>query len=332
MTNRPRTALLASVGVGVGVIATVVWMLTRGYFWPRWVWFALVVVGAITLAERQVRRRPAGPRRWLALDGAVLVLLTPIETVIWSMTGGGFFWPLYSLVAFSIGFGVHVWLVARRPDPRERELTERVDTLTRTRRGALDSQAAELRRIERDLHDGAQARLVSLALNLGLAGELMDRDPERAGRMVEQARRTALTALDEVRSVAQTIHPAVLADRGLADAVRALAYDLAVPVEIVGVPPARLDPAVESALYFAIAECLANVVKHSGADSATVTYSQVEGVLHLIVTDDGTGGADDTGGTGLRGIRRRLAAFDGTLSVSSPPGGPTRVAIVVPLA
>jgi signal transduction histidine kinase len=213
---------------------------------------------------------------------------------------------------------------------RNSALKERVQVLTDTRAETVDAQAAELRRIERDLHDGAQARLVSLSMNIGLAEELIRRDPEAAIKLLEEARESSGTALNELRHLVRGIHPPVLAERGLEGAVRALA--LAVPatvtvdVELRG----RLEAPVESAAYFAVAEVLANIAKHSNARTAWVHMRHDDGLLTIGVGDDGDGGADPTGGTGLRGIERRLAAFDGTMMVSSPPGGPTVVTMELP--
>jgi signal transduction histidine kinase len=209
-------------------------------------------------------------------------------------------------------------------------LKERVQVLTDTRAEAVDAQAAELRRIERDLHDGAQARLVSLSMNIGLAEELIRRDPEAAIKLLEEARESSGTALTELRHLVRGIHPPVLAERGLGGAVQALALavpaEIAVDVEIDG----RLEAPVESAAYFAVAEVLANIAKHSGARTAWVHIRHHDDRLTIGLGDDGVGGADPVGGTGLRGIERRLAAFDGTMTVSSPPGGPTVVTMELP--
>jgi signal transduction histidine kinase len=221
---------------------------------------------------------------------------------------------------------LHYAVYRRPPGRRERELTARVSALTRSRSGALDRQAAELKRVERDLHDGAQARMVSLALSLGLAGELLRRDPDTAERLLGEARATAVAALDDLRAVMHSIHPPVLADRGLGDAVRALVLDLAVPVTVTGAPPSPLPAAAETAAYFAVAECLSNVVKHSGATEARVAFDGDR----IIVTDNGTGGADPARGSGLRGIADRLEAVDGRIEVRSPAGGPTELTITVP--
>jgi signal transduction histidine kinase len=205
-----------------------------------------------------------------------------------------------------------------------------VEVLTRTRSGALDVQAAELRRIERDLHDGAQARMVSVAMNLGLAEELLDKDPQLLAELLAESRSSMLTALDELRTVMRGIQPPVLADRGLDGAVRALALHLAVPVTVASEIPGQAPPPVESAVYFAVSECLANVVKHSGARSAGVELGYRDGVLSVVVSDDGDGGASMTAGTGLRGVARRLEVFDGRVELTSPAGGPTVVRMEVP--
>jgi signal transduction histidine kinase len=209
-------------------------------------------------------------------------------------------------------------------------LEERVQVLTETRAETVDAQAAELRRIERDLHDGAQARLVSLSMNIGLAEELIRRDPEAAIKLLEEARESSGTALTELRHLVRGIHPPVLAERGLDGAVHALALTVPATVTVDIELPGRLEAPVESAAYFAVAEVLANIAKHSNARTAWVHMRHDAGLLTVDVGDDGAGGADPTGGTGLRGIERRLAAFDGTMMVSSPPGGPTVVTMELP--
>jgi signal transduction histidine kinase len=158
----------------------------------------------------------------------------------------------------------------------------------------------------------------------------MDTDPEEAAKLVAEARTTASTALGELRSVVRGIHPPVLADRGLKAAIQALALDLPVPVEVSGEAPSGLAPPVESAAYFTVAECLANIAKHAGATRAWVELANPPGLLRVVVGDDGRGGADPTSGTGMRGVAQRLAAFDGTMRVSSPAGGPTLVTLEVP--
>jgi signal transduction histidine kinase len=322
MTRR----VLITTAVALCAAATLAWAtITQGYFWPRWVYFGFgTVAAAVFLIGRALRQE--GRKRWLALDGAVGVLLIAVDLVSWALSGGGYFWPIWMMLATTTVYTFHAWTIRRPPGRRERELMTRVSTLARSRSGALDRQAAELKRVERDLHDGAQARMVSLALSLGLAGDLLRRDPDTAERLLEEARTTAVAALDDLRAVMHSIHPPVLADRGLGDAVRALALDLAVPVTVTGTPPSPLSAAVETAAYFAVAECLSNVVKHSGATTAQVIFSAVS----ITITDNGKGGADPAEGTGLRGIAERLEAVDGTLKAVSPAGGPTELTITIP--
>ncbi|MBV2353647.1 sensor domain-containing protein [Streptomyces sp. J2-1] len=216
--------------------------------------------------------------------------------------------------------------------PGAAELTERVRVLTETRRDAVDSSAAELRRIERDLHDGAQARLVAMGMDLGTVEMLLDRDPEQARELLRRARQSSADALEELRDLVQGIHPPVLAERGLGDAVRALALRLPLPVEVSVELPGRAEAPVESAAYFAVSEVLTNAVKHSGAERLTVDLHHAGGALRITVTDDGRGGASVAGGSGLAGVERRLGTFDGVLAVSSPAGGPTLVTMEIPCA
>jgi signal transduction histidine kinase len=209
-------------------------------------------------------------------------------------------------------------------------LEQRVQVLTETRSETLDHAAAELRRVERDLHDGAQARLVALSMTLGMADSLLESDPEKARRLVSDARETTSAAIGDLRSVVRGIHPPVLADRGLDGAVAALALDMSIPVQVTGRLAGRPPDPIESAVYFAVAECLTNVVRHSGAGQAWISLSHESGTLTAVVGDDGRGGADPESGTGMLGVMRRLAAFDGTMKVSSPAGGPTVVTLEVP--
>ncbi len=209
-------------------------------------------------------------------------------------------------------------------------LEQRVQVLTETRAETLDQSAAELRRVERDLHDGAQARLVALSMTLGMADSLLDSDPKKARRLVSDARATTNAAIGDLRSVVRGIHPPVLADRGLAGGVEALALDMSIPVDVTAHVAGRPPDPIESAVYFAVAECLANVVRHSGAGHAWITLAHANGSLSALVGDDGRGGADPKAGTGMLGVMRRLAAFDGTMRVSSPAGGPTVVTLEVP--
>ena len=212
------------------------------------------------------------------------------------------------------------------------ELALRVRQLTQTRTEALDTGAAEIRRIERDLHDGAQARLVAMGMTLDAAGQIIDSNPDAARALVLEARDASVKALAELRALVRGIHPPVLADRGLADAIRALALDAPARISLASDLNGRPPAPVESAAYFAVCELLANVSKHAEARQTWVDIRHTDGMLRIGVTDNGHGGAEPARGTGLRGIERRLAAFDGVLAVSSPPGGPTAVTMEVPCA
>jgi signal transduction histidine kinase len=209
-------------------------------------------------------------------------------------------------------------------------LSARVDELTTARTAAVDASAVELRRVERDLHDGAQVRLVSVAMSLGMAEDVIDSDPAAAKALMAEAKAATGAALSELRDLVRGIHPPVLADRGLPGALQALALGGGVPVELDVRLERRLSAPVESAAYFAIAEGLANAIRYSGARRIRVAVLDEDRALRISVRDDGRGGADATRGTGLHGIRRRLSAFDGTLRLSSPVGGPTVLDMELP--
>ncbi|WP_416977579.1 sensor histidine kinase [Streptomyces sp. T028] len=209
-------------------------------------------------------------------------------------------------------------------------LASRVVELESDRGVVVDTAAADLRRIERDLHDGAQARLVALAMDLGLAKEKLREDPQAAARMVDEAHGEVKTALQELRDLARGIHPAVLTDRGLDAALSAVASRCAVPVRVEVDLGSRPVAAIEGIAYFTVSELLQNVSKHSGARAASVDVWRVEDRLMLQVVDDGVGGAEVSGGSGLAGLAERLDAVDGVLVVDSPVGGPTRVTAELP--
>jgi signal transduction histidine kinase len=214
----------------------------------------------------------------------------------------------------------------------EAGLAQRVRELSQTRTEALDTSAAEIRRIERDLHDGAQARLVAMGMTLDAAGQLIDTNPAAARALLIEARDASVKALAELRDLVRGIHPPVLADRGLADAIRALALDSPMRINLASDLAGRPPAPVESAAYFAVTELLANVSKHAEARQTWIDIRHTDGMLRIGVTDNGHGGADPSRGTGLRGIERRLAAFDGVLAIGSPPGGPTAVTMEIPCA
>ncbi|MER5397838.1 sensor domain-containing protein [Streptomyces sp. NPDC002599] len=209
-------------------------------------------------------------------------------------------------------------------------LATRVVELESDRGVVVDTAAADLRRIERDLHDGAQARLVALAMDLGLAKEKLAEDPEAAARMVDEAHGEVKTALQELRDLARGIHPAVLTDRGLDAALSSVASRCTVPVRVEVDLAARPAPAIEGIAYFTVSELLQNISKHSRATRATVDVWRVENRLMIQVGDNGVGGAAVTGGSGLAGLTERLDAVDGILVVDSPPAGPTLITAELP--
>ncbi len=265
------------------------------------------------------------------------------QTIHWVVSNGAGTLELVAGLQGAAILALGIWLIPRtigvhartllRPDT---ELAGRVEQLTQTRADAVDTAAAELRRVERDLHDGAQARLVALGMSLRAAERLIPTSPQAAIELVAEARETSSKALTELRDLVRGMYPPVLADRGLADAVRALALDTPLRTETAIDLPGRLDPPVESACYFAIAEALTNAVKHSGARLVQIRIQHASrpapGVLRIEVTDNGAGGADPARGSGLQGVERRLATFDGILAVSSPPGGPTMIVMEIPCA
>jgi signal transduction histidine kinase len=212
------------------------------------------------------------------------------------------------------------------------ELARRVQRLTETRAVAVDTASADLRRLERDLHDGAQARLVALGMTLRAAERLIPTKPDAAAALVAEARETSVRALHELRELVRGVLPPVLADRGLADAVRALALDSPLHVTTDIDLPGRPAAPVETACYFAVAEVLTNAAKHSGAREARIAISHAGRLMRIEVTDFGLGGADPSCGSGLAGVEKRLATFDGILVVSSPVGGPTIVVMEIPCA
>jgi signal transduction histidine kinase len=249
------------------------------------------------------------------------------EAAVWLIKAEG-------MMLIVLGCALVPRMVAWAADPelarRAAALRQRVDRLDKTRSDATSTAVAELRRIERDLHDGAQARLVAVGMSLRAAEQLMHTSPEAALALIGEARETSSRALADLRDLVRGIYPPVLADRGLADAVRTLALDTPMTVEtditLAGEPPMPIAAAV----YFGIAEVLTNAVRHSGADKVEIGIGYAGGLLRATVTDDGVGGADPSQGTGLVGVERRLATFDGLLAVSSPPGGPTIIALEVP--
>ena len=312
---------------GLVVLTTIIWTATgAGYYWPEWVLLPLALLLAVQavveLVTAKLRRRDQA----LAIHGGTIAALFLFLVAIWAVTGRGYFWPVWALLGLASAVGVHYLIVrAARRDRLER----RVETLETTRLGAVEERDAELRRIERDLHDGAQARLVALGLSLGMAEEKFRSDPEEAEKLVAEARAGVAEALRELRDLARGIHPPVLSDRGLGAALDTLADRSPLPTTVRADLDRRPSARVETAAYFVAAEALANAAKHAGADRVEICVAHRDGILEVAITDDGRGGADPAG-SGLAGLRRRVEALDGTLTVESPDGGPTTIRAELP--
>ncbi|KOT49370.1 MULTISPECIES: sensor histidine kinase [Streptomyces] len=213
---------------------------------------------------------------------------------------------------------------------RSEELKRRVEDLTTSRAGAVDAADAERRRIERDLHDGAQQRLVALALNLGLAKATLKDLPPEARQVIDEAHREAKEAIEELNSLVRGLHPAVLDELGLDAALSGLAARAPLPVRLWTDLPERAAPAVEAVAYFVVSEALNNVAKHADATRAEVTVTRLGEILRVVVADDGVGGADPSGGSGLKGLAQRVRSVDGAFRMSSPVGGPTTMTVELP--
>jgi signal transduction histidine kinase len=295
------------------------WLLTDPATWRDLLWTVLngalgllLLAGVRQLVAVGLRVHTLGFQSWLFI---VLLALFPAARY-------RFGWPVLR------GYGA-LTSVLLGPS-KELELARRVDHLAQSRADTIDSGAAEMRRIERDLHDGAQARLVALGMTLNAAEQLFESSPEAALSLLTEAKDSSIKALAELRDLVRGIHPPVLADRGLVDAVHALALDLPLRVHFTGELPERPLAPVESAAYFAVSELLANTTKHAAASQVWIEVGHTDGMLRIAVTDDGRGGADPALGTGLAGVERRLAAFDGVLAISSPSGGPTIATLEIP--
>jgi signal transduction histidine kinase len=213
---------------------------------------------------------------------------------------------------------------------RTEVLAERVESLARSRADIVAATDAERRRIERDLHDGAQQRLISLAMNLGMARANLTDVPEEARQAIEQAHDEATQAVAELREFVRGLHPAILNDRGLDAALSGLVARAPLPVRLHVDIARRCSPSMEAIAYFVVSEALTNIAKHAAARHADVTVERVGDRLRVVVTDDGRGGAAPGTGSGLRGLAQRAAAVDGTFDVHSPPGGPTVITVELP--
>jgi signal transduction histidine kinase len=313
-----------------GLVATIIWAVTGGgYYWPAWVWLGVGITVGVHAIIRFGLSAPTSARHGLALHMMVTSLVGGVLLIVWGFTTNDVhaFWPLWPLLILGVAVAVHALVIYAERLPgnrREAQLAERVGVLTRTRQGALDVQAAELRRIERDLHDGAQARLVGLSLLLGRTEERLADHPEEA-ELVRRAREEATAAIGELRDLARGIAPPVLADRGLTAAVEALGRRAITPVTVdAELLSERPLPVVETAAYFIVAEALTNVAKHAEGAPAHVQLAELDGWLMIDVADEGPGGAIQDG-SGLTGLRHRVEALDGTLTVTSVKGSGTTI-------
>ena len=319
---RPAELYLAGALV---ILTVVIWTLTGlGYFWPIWVVIGLGWPLGMTAAARWAAATDLLPRQ-LAAVGAVGVVSGTLLSAVWLVTGAGYFWPIWNILGFTVVEAI-LWTVLRATGRHSLEV--RVDELTRTRSGALDVQASELRRIERDLHDGAQARLVALSMKLGRAEARLADHPDTAD-LLRQAREDATAAIAELRDLARGIAPPVLADRGLEAAVQSLAERAGADVVVESALTRRPPPVVETAAYFVVAEALTNAAKHAPGSEVRVTLTEAAGDLIVEVIDYGSGGAVPTG-SGLTGLRQRVEALDGRLEIISPPGVGTMIEAVLP--
>jgi signal transduction histidine kinase len=316
----------------VSALLVAIWALTGADdFWPVWPLLALALPLALHAWVGVVMSR-SGDRHsravhGLAIHAGVSAVLWLFFVGVWAAAGRQGFWPAWPLLAFGILLTAHGLVVLSRRS--QGELEERIDVLETTRAGAVDVQESELRRIERDLHDGAQARLVALGMNLGMAEQRMASDLGGARELVTEARLGVEEALRELRDLARGIHPPVLTDRGLEAAIASLTDRSPIPVIVTANIAARPPAAVETAAYFVAAEGLTNAAKHAGATRIDVRIVREPTKLVLEVADDGRGGAD-AAGTGLSGLRRRVEALDGTLTIESPSGGGTTLRAELP--
>jgi signal transduction histidine kinase len=329
-------SVLHRVAALTAVLLGAIWFLDgQGYLWPAWAWLGLAVPVLLDFtADWAWRQSPGAVRRvacvWaLAGVAAVILLLTWLLT--WLLAGAREFWPAWALLGLATAvssyslFALHDRVLVAYG---RRALRARIDLLTRTRRQVVAAQAAELRRIERDLHDGAQARLVALTLQLGRA-EMRVTDQPDVQRLIHDAQREAHHAIDELRDLARGIVPPLLADRGLVAAVQSLAARYGLGTKIEAATHRSLSPAAERTAYFVIAEALTNTAKHAEARHSWVALADDHAALAVTIGDDGRGGAD-ADGSGIAGLRARVEALDGTLSLDSPSGGGTVVEVRIP--
>lgn len=317
--------------------------MATGFWWNGFEYYRSQREARHDARLRSQRRDPQARRdlTWLVIAAvAVLpVAAAPFAAIgegVYLVAGPGALWAgvlliVTGLVASAFAWRIHRPMASRFLGPPPRGLLDqRLRDLEAVRADMTQTQAAEMERIERDLHDGAQARMVALGMSLGAAERLLDSDPEAVRAILAEARASAQDALAELRRLVRGINPPVLAERGLVDALHALALDAPVEVTVEAALPSRLERAIEAGVYFAVAELLTNAAKHARATHAEVKLSLIDHELRVSVTDDGAGGAVLVKGAGLDGIRRRMAALEGRIDIQSPPGGPTVIDLRVP--
>jgi signal transduction histidine kinase len=302
----------------VDLFVLVVWAASgAGSFWPIWVWLPTGLAIASAWWTRTAPTR-------LARQAGEAVLVSLFLIGVWAAAGGGSFWPVWPIAVLALAFGFQAITRGKKDEAR-------VEELTQSRAGAVEAAETQLRRIERDLHDGAQARLVALGMNIGMAEQQLEKDPAKAQEHLAEARAAAAAALQELRDLARGIHPPILADRGLDAAIRALTAHAGVPVSVDVELVERPPETVETAAYFVAAEGLANALKHAQASRIDIDVHERADAIVVRVLDDGSGGATEDGG-GLHGLRQRVEALDGSLRIASPQGGPTVIEAVLPCA
>jgi signal transduction histidine kinase len=313
--------LLAGPALGIAGIAAL-------SCWLAGIMYSLVYVYAAALPPWSTLRQDMAGR--LNLHVAFLQAVTiPVDAYL---TAGGFVLLLAApwLTAGVVALDVRAARTLLGPS-RTEELAHRVEELAQTRAGAVDAADTERRRLERDLHDGTQQRLVSLAMNLGMA-RAETSTVEEAHQAIAEAHEEAKAALTELRNLVRGLHPPVLEDRGLAAALSGLAARMPIPVRLTVDVPSRPPATIEAVAYFVVSEGLTNITKHAQASQAEVIVQRTGDRLHVIISDDGAGGADPAFGTGLAGLAKRAASVDGTFEIASPAGGPTLLTVDLPCA
>lgn len=324
--------ILLVLWVASGAICTGVWAISghEGY-WPVWVWLGGAVPAALGAGTGIALSFEKPSSRWAAAHGALALIAAAVVTGVWTLTGGGE-WLAWSMLGIGSAFATHAALVFVErvpPLPRERALTERISSLERSRQGAVDLRSSELARLERNLHDGTQARLVAVAMLLGRAESKLAGSDQELVKLLGDARSETATAITELRELVNGIAPPLLVERGLPAAVEGLLLRSPLDATVDSRLTARLSPEAETAAYFVVAEAIANVLKHAPGSRVEISLSKAMDRLLVEIGDNGPGGADPLG-AGLSGLRRRVEALEGTLGVASDENHGTNVVASIP--